>query len=459
MTGPVDTARPVIALLASSRISMLGVALATTAGFSWAFVLPMHLQGQNTNPYIGLLVVFAIPLLLLLGLILIPIGIVQARRRRLLPHLLDSRSAWRRIGIFIGLLSFVNIVIGSQATYRAVAYMETEQFCGATCHVMKPEFTAFGHSPHSRLECVQCHVEPGTEGYIKAKMAGTRQLIHTVMNSFPRPIESGLESNRLVRSSATCENCHNRGREMGNPVRILTKFASDEANTRTSTVLTMLGAHPAHLGAGVRIRYAAADAKRQTIPWVEMTSREGKVTVYKSPGFAADAIAKMPKFEMQCVDCHNRPAHTFELPEHAVDRAMAEGRLPVTLPYLKKKSVEILTGAQSTSTLSTSLSNFYAKTYPAIASSRQADIRRAGAELEAIFSRNVFPDLKVTWGTYPVNMGHFDSPGCFRCHDGDHVSAGKQTIANDCATCHQTPAVDEPAPAILQQLGIPPRKL
>jgi nitrate/TMAO reductase-like tetraheme cytochrome c subunit len=447
--------RPVVTLLAGSRISMLGVALATTAGFSWLFVLPMHLQGQATNPYIGLLVVFAIPALLLFGLALIPIGIARARHRAVVPSVADNRAAWKKLGVFFGLMSFVNVVIGSQATYRAVKYMETENFCGASCHVMKPEFTAFHHAPHSRLECVQCHVEPGTEGYIRAKMSGTRQLIHTVLNDFPRPIESGLESNRLVRSSETCENCHTRNRDIGNPVRILTKFTSDEANTRTKTVLTIMGVHAAHLGAGVKFRYAAADAKRQTIPWVEMTDKNGKITTYQSPGISEAALAKLPKFDMQCVDCHNRPAHSFELPEHALDHALAQGRLPAGLPYLKKKSLEILTGSKDASSIADQLSRFYAASYPAVSAARHTDIDAAGAELQAIFNRNVFPDLKVTWGTYPNNLGHMDSPGCFRCHDGDHIAANKQAIANDCNTCHQSPAVDEPSPEILRQLGIP----
>ena len=350
------------------------------------------------------------------------------------------------------------VVIGSQATYRAVKYMETENFCGATCHVMKPEFTAFHRAPHSRLECVQCHVEPGTEGYLKAKMAGTRQLIHTVLNTFPRPIESGLASNRLVRSSETCENCHTRGRDIGNPVRILTRFTSDEANTRTKTVLTMMGVHTAHLGGGVKFRYAASDAARQVIPWVEMTDGKGKTTTYQSPqtpALTAAALAKLPRFEMQCVDCHNRPAHSFELPDHAVDDALAHGRLSTYLPYLKKESIQLLTGSKDASLIPNQLLQFYASGYPAVLASRHSEITGAGAELQAIFNRNVFPDLKITWGTYPNNLGHMDSVGCFRCHDGDHVAANKQAIANDCTTCHQSPAVDEPSPEILRTLGIP----
>jgi hypothetical protein len=45
---------------------------------------------------------------------------------------------------------------------------------------------------------------------------------------------------------------------------------------------------------------------------------------------------------MQCVDCHNRPTHTFELPGNGVDKALARGEIPVSLPYFKKQSVQIL---------------------------------------------------------------------------------------------------------------------
>jgi hypothetical protein len=67
----------------------------------------------------------------------------------------------------------------------------------------------------------------------------------------------------------------------------------------------------------------------------------------------------------------------------------------------------------------------------------------------------VFPELKVTWGTYPNDLGHTDSPGCFRCHDGSHATAdGKKTIGQDCASCHEVLAMDEASPQILKTLGI-----
>ena len=70
--------------------------------------------------------------------------------------------------------------------------METETFCGQSCHVMAPEFRAHQVSPHSKVACVDCHVGPGAGGWLHAKMNGTRQLIEAVLNSYPRPIPSAI---------------------------------------------------------------------------------------------------------------------------------------------------------------------------------------------------------------------------------------------------------------------------
>jgi nitrate/TMAO reductase-like tetraheme cytochrome c subunit len=458
-----DARRPLITLLASHWVSMLGVALATTAGFSWLFVLPLHLHGSRVdNPYIGILIFLIIPAILFLGLALIPAGIFLARRRigRGLTAVVDSRVAWRRIGLFLGLITFVNVVIGSQATYRAVQHMETEQFCGQTCHVMKPEFTAWQHAPHSRVECVECHVAPGASGWLASKMSGTRQLTAVVLNNFPRPIQSAMESNRLVSSLETCERCHARTGETGTGVKVISSFKEDEKNTRSETVLTMHtggprgGIHGAHMGPGIQMRYAAADAKRQTIPWVEYRDAKGAVKTFAAPGNAS-SLASLPRYEMQCVDCHNRPAHSFEAPDRAVDAALRAGELPVSLPFMKKTAVQLLTAGYATEDaaakeIPSKLARFYQSSYPDVYSRQAPEIAAAGRTLLAIYNRNVFPDLKVTWGTYPNNLGHTDAPGCFRCHEDT------KQIANDCNLCHQMVAVDEPSPEVLKTLGIAP---
>ena len=444
--------RPLVVLLASHWVSMLGVALATTAGLSWLFVLPQQLGGRASNPYVGILAFLAIPAVLFLGLILIPIGIALARHHVVgtLSAVPDRRAAWRRIGLFVGLITFANILIGSQATYRAVSYMETDQFCGQSCHVMKPEFTAWGHAPHSHVQCVECHIAPGAEGWFTSKMNGSKQLIAVVTDSYPKPLEGAIESNKLVSATLTCEKCHNRDREIGDVMRVKTSFKDDEKNSRIQTVLMMQvggkakGIHGAHMGPGVEIRYAAADAKRDKIPWVEYKGADGSTRTYVDTSAKVSNMDALPRHTMECTDCHNRPAHSFELAADAVDEALASGALPVSMPFLKKNAVDILTRSQSDAEIPTRLAQAYG--------GKQNDA--VAKVLTAIYDENVFPDLKVTWGTYPNNMGHTDAPGCFRCHDGGHVTADKKEITQDCGACHRTIAVDEASPEVLKTLGL-----
>jgi hypothetical protein len=452
--------------MTSHWISMLGVALVTLAGCSWLFVLPAHLRGHVDNPYIGLLIFIAIPMVFFLGLILIPIGIALAHRRVRAGLALvdDRRTGWRRVAIFFGVMTMVNVLIGSQVTYRAVAHMETVQFCGQSCHVMQPEFTAHQVAPHQQVACVECHVAPGASGWVKSKMAGTRQLAGVILNNFPRPIQSAMESDRLVPSAETCEECHAREKFAAPRLRVLTKYKDDEANTRTETVLMMLigggkygGIHGVHMGPGVHVRYRVADKKRQEIPWVEYRNSNTGVTQTYVAGAAANS--SLATFEMQCVDCHNRPAHSFEVPDRAVDGAIENGQLPSSLPFIKKMGVELIKGDYSSSQeagqkIDAGLANFYRAKYPELFGKRTADIAAARQALLAIYKRNVFPNLKVSWGTYPNNLGHADYPGCFRCHDGSHTAADKKTITQDCAACHQALAVEEESPEILKTLGV-----
>ena len=465
--------RPAWFLLTEHWLSLLGVALVATALISWLFVLPQQIRGHVDNPYVGIVVFLVIPAIFFTGLLLIPVGMYLSKRQirgGLAEATFDRNLALQRVAWFFGVTTLLNILIGTQVTYRAVKHMETPQFCGGTCHTMNPELAAYRNSPHSRVECVECHVAPGAAGWISSKTNGIRQLVETVLNTYPRPIPSALESNRLVPARETCENCHWPQKFGGVRLRVFSKYADDEANTRSENVLLMLvggnrisGIHGAHLGPGVHIRFAAADAKRQTIPWIEYrNTNTGEVRAFVTLEAPPDSAKALPRFEMECVDCHNRPTHAFELPERAMDRALALGDIPVTLPYVKKKSVELLKAEYPSSEeadrkLPESLRQFYQQSYPEVYAQRGEDIRQASQAVLAIYNRNVFPDLKVTWGTYPNNLGHMDFPGCFRCHDGSHNASDGKTITQDCNTCREPLAMQEASPEILKTLGIAER--
>ncbi|MGD1070832.1 MAG: NapC/NirT family cytochrome c [Bryobacteraceae bacterium] len=464
-----------LVFLSSNPLSLAGVVIATTAAVIWVFLLP-HLFGRETNAYFGIPEFLILPVILAIGLVLIPLGIILQRKKRReqglpvtdIPKLSLESPQLRRLLGFIAVASIVNVVIFSQWGYSAVNYMDTEQFCGLTCHVMQPEYTSFVNSPHSNVACAECHIGPGASFFVKSKLAGVGQVFAVALNTYPRPIPSPVENLRPARE--TCEQCHSPARFSGDIFTVHTAYGTDEKNQASSTVLLMkvggrtwrgsAGIHGVHMDPNSHMEFVSTDGHRQTIPQVTYTAADGTVTVYNSTSAKATAadLARGEKRTMDCVDCHNRPTHVFLLPEAAVDQAIGQGRINPALPFIKKQAVAALRQtypdrAAAVRAIAASLDGFYRTAYPQVYKSQAAAIKNAGNAVGSIYLNNVFPDMKVTWGTYPNNLGHTDSPGCFRCHDGDHTSAKGQTIPNDCSTCHDLLAVEEKDPKILSGLG------
>jgi hypothetical protein len=460
--------------LSNNWMSLIGVVLVTSTTIFWLFLLPTTLRGETQNPYLGILAFLTVPGPFFLGLILIPLGIFLKRRRegRTGIHPIDQGLRWtnpelRKLAYFVGATTVLNIAIASQLSYGAVNYMDTVTFCGKTCHnVMQPEYTAYLDSPHSRVECVKCHIGPGAGWFVKSKLSGVGQVFAVTFDTYPRPIPVPVHNLRPARE--TCEACHWPQKYGEDRVRVITKFADDETNTATKTVLLMkigggnggIGIHGTHLGPGVKIMYGHSDEARQDIPWVQYNGADGKSVVYATPG--TDPNGKgLDLREMDCMDCHNRPSHTFDLPERAVDRAMEAGSISPALPFAKKKAVEILkvqyaSQDEAARQIPVAFAAFYRQTYPAVWSQKQADVTAAGEQVLAIYKRNIFPDMNVTWGKYPINIGHEDFPGCWRCHDSNHTATNGSgaVITQDCNACHNLLAQDEANPKVLTDLGI-----
>jgi NapC/NirT cytochrome c family, N-terminal region len=472
-----DWISPVV-YLSSNPLSLVGVVLATAGAVSWFFLLPQLLHGQSQNPYLGILWLVLLGLFIV-GLILIPVGI-YLRRRRLLkegrsraqafpPLTLQSPELRKLLG-FILVTTFANVVIAGQLTYSAVNYMDTGRFCGEVCHtVMQPEYTAYLQSPHARVACVDCHIGPGASWFVKSKLSGLGQVLAVSTDTYPRPIPSPVTDLRPARE--TCERCHWPQRFTGDKVVVHTAYAEDEQNSAATTVLLMkvggrawngtIGIHGAHLAENTSIEYITTDAKRQVIPQVIYTDASGKQTVFNSTDtkVTPEELARGERRTMDCVDCHNRPTHIFQMPGRALDDAMATGHISTALPYIKKEAMAALKvnypdRDTARRQIGATLEAFYQTKYPQVYSQQHKQIENAIAAVQGVYARNVFPAMKVTWGTYWNNIGHMDSPGCFRCHDGSHTSADGRTIPNDCNTCHQLAAVDEKNPKILTDLGI-----
>jgi hypothetical protein len=458
--------------LSSNWVSLAGVVIVTTATVFWLFLLPVTLRGTTESPYVGILAFLVLPAPFFAGLILVPLGIWLKRKREgragiyppEFPPLTWNNADLRRLVYFVFFTTMVNLAIASQVSYSAVNYMDSVTFCGETCHtVMQPEYTAYQNSPHARVECVKCHIGPGASWFVKSKLSGVGQVLAVTFHTYSTPIPTPVRSLRPARE--TCEACHWPQKYGEDRLQVIDKFADDQANTLTKTVLLMkigggnrgIGIHGTHLGPGVAIRYAHADEGRQNIPWIEYNGPGGK-TVYATPA-AKPAGGGLPIREMDCVDCHNRPTHAYELPERAVDRVMNAGRISPSLPFAKKRAVEILKASYGTrdeaaQKIPAAFESYYRDNYPAIWAQRRAEVTSAAGQVLAIYDRNIFPAMKVTWGTYPNNIGHTDSPGCFRCHDGNHAAKDGRSVTQDCNACHNLLAMDEADPKVLTDLGI-----
>jgi nitrate/TMAO reductase-like tetraheme cytochrome c subunit len=465
--------------LGHNRLTGLGAVLTTGSALTmvgfWALEI---LQFRPVHPYAGIILFLLLPGVFVAGLALMPLGALLYRRR--LRQRGELPAAYPKIDFHepvfrhgVGLLAgatVLNVVILSMASYRGVEHMDSVEFCGTACHsVMAPEYTAYVGSPHSRVACVECHIGQGASWFVRSKLSGTRQVFAVTFNTHSRPIPSPVKHLRPARE--TCEQCHWPQKFHGDRFLVRTKYQDDEKNTRLTTVLVLkvggrtwqgsVGIHGRHLNDRERINYVAIDGKRQVIPQVTYVDDGGRTVDYASTEVKATAeqLAAGERRVMDCMDCHNRPSHTFELPDRAVDRAMSAGEISSELPYVKKKGVELIRAeysdhAAATAGIVSGLTGFYKASYPETYSNHRALVETAAQRLVEIYRRNVFPGMKVTWGTYPNNIGHEDFLGCFRCHDGNHSSADGRTITQECDACHNVLAMEESNPKVLSDLGL-----
>jgi hypothetical protein len=431
-------------------VSILGITIATAAAWLFIALLGLELLGFFANPYVGLLVFVTVPLAFILGLLLIPIGVWWSARRRRAgkpeaqwPVIDLGQPRQRALVIGVLALTFVNVLIVSAAGFGAVHYMERTEFCGQVCHTtMEPEFVAHQAWPHSRVSCVSCHVGAGAGSFVEAKLAGTRQLYHLMTNQVPRPVPTPVRA--LGRTDETCGGCHDSTRAIGERQKIIREYANEEGNSESVTTLTMhVGSPVDRPGAGIHrhialdIEYVAADERRETIPFVRVRGSDG-VREFRAEGVTDAQLAGGVRRGMDCTDCHNRPAHTMSFtPERAIDRAIAAGRIPRSLPFVRREAVAAVSGEYADrdvalDAIAKRLSEFYAAR-PGVDG---AQVRQAVASTQDVWSRNVFPRMRVTFGTYPNHLGHVDTPGCFRCHDDAHTSTDGRTIGQDCELCH-----------------------
>ena len=440
-------------------ISMIGMIMATTATFLIIAMLAFELITGLENPYTGILTFFVFPGMLIFGLLLVPFGAWRVRERRRLhpdedippyPRLDLNDPHRRRLFIFFNAATVLFVLIVSIAAIKGYEFTESTTFCGELCHtVMDPEHTAWKHSPHAKVKCVECHVGPGAQWFVKAKISGLRQVWAVLAHTYPTPIETPIENLRPARD--TCEHCHWPEKFYSGRQKVFYHYAPNEENTpREINMLIKIGGTPKsphamgiHWHIGTDVHYIARDKKRMDIPYIAVKEKDGSITEYMSTEspLTRDEINKSKKRLMDCTDCHNRPTHIYRSPGVEMDEHIVSGHIDPSLPYIKRVSVELLekpykTKEEAKAAIAAELPSYYARNYPGVAKAKGQAITQAVAVVQDIYHRNFFPPMKVSWNTYPNHIGHFYSPGCFRCHDGKHKTSTGKVISKDCNLCH-----------------------
>lgn len=433
-------------------VTLAGVVLAIGSFFAFLLLFAMDLLGRDQgNPYLGILTYVVAPIFLIGGLILIFGGAWWQRRHiaknpdapatRFAIDLSKPQQRWRLFWFGLGTLTFLLCTaLGSYQTYH---YTESVQFCGQVCHTaMEPEFVRYQHGAHARVACVECHVGSGAASYVKSKFNGAHQLYGVIFNDYHRPVEAPVRNLRPAQE--TCERCHWPEKFSGSLERVYHRFLTDDKNSPYSIRVLMHvgGGAPTngpsggihwHMNVANKVEYLATDPQRQKIPWVRVTRRDGQVTVYRAKDYKGEPNPAELR-RMDCIDCHNRPAHAYRTPNDAVDEALYLNRVDRNLPSVKRTMVELLTKpyaskAEARQSFEKGLREKY---------QNQAGVDAAIAETTSIYEQNFFPDMKADWSSYPDNKGHKNSAGCFRCHDNNHVSttSDQKMPASDCNTCH-----------------------
>lgn len=453
-----------LAVITRNPLGLIGAALATASTLVFFALFALGLAGFDGGPYLGLLTFVLLPTVLVAGLLLIPLGALWERRRArggepLLPVIDLNRPRTRGLALLFFALTAVNLLILATATYEGVEVMESNRFCGETCHVqMEPQHTAFQRSAHAAVGCVDCHVGSGAAGFVDAKLNGTAQLLHTVIGNYPRPVPPPAGAHPSA--AETCGSCHRAGVWIGDRLAILRRYGDDEANTERTTVawLHVGGSREGgsegihwHADPGNVVRFRAEPATGKVLE-VEVVRRDGDAKRYRRPKAedgGKEAVVETRWQVMDCTDCHNRVGHRFPSAVEAVDEALAAGRLPRELPWLKAGAVGAL---ESDGDPAAALTGWYGREHSDLAAAHADEIARAGIELEKLRAASVFPAMRVSWGTYPDHSGHETAPGCFRCHDEELATADGETLSQDCFTCHNLVAAEEEKPEILALL-------
>ena len=424
------------------------------------FLISTIFNKNDTN--LGLFIYIILPGFLLLGLIMIPAGVLISRRRitstreekKRLPAIDLNNPRHRKAFIAFTAATLIILFLSTYGSFEAYHLTESVEFCGTLCHkVMEPEYTAYQNSPHANVACVDCHVGSGASWYVKSKISGLHQVYAVVAKTYPSPIETPLHDLRPARE--TCEKCHWPQKFYARNLQTNRYYLTDSLNSEWNIILQMKigpefsdlgfteGIHW-HINPDVNIEYISENDKRELITYVKYTNKAtGEITVYKNSEIEVSdsTISASSARTMDCIDCHNRPSHKYISPPVYFDKAMLTNEVSQDIPFIKRTAMGILrntfTGTDTAlMQIKERIVNYYKSDFGDFFEKNYAIIDQSVASLQKAFSQNSFPGMKVTYDVYPDHIGHLESEGCFRCHNDTFISENGRKITRDCNLCH-----------------------
>lgn len=452
-------------------LGLIGVILTTVSATLMVIGLIVEIFGLSHNVYVPLLAFLVLPGGMITGLILIPVAAFLRRRQwykygiakdHLQVNLSDHRH--RKMLIYFIVLTVIFFVLLTVIGYEGYHFSDSPFFCGKVCHrVMEPEYEVYKRSPHAKVVCVECHIGSGAQWFVRAKISGMRQVLAVATNSYNRPIPAPVEHLRPARD--TCEHCHWPEKFTGKKVKTFVKFSNDnQTDPETTNIALHIGGHNPvteafegihwHVSKDVKVEYLAADERRLKIAKVRVSRPDGSHDEFVSNSIEAKEGAENDAEHgggwrtMDCIDCHNRPTHIYDMPEERVDFGLLSKKINPEIIGIREDSLAVLNRVYNTreeaeakmvdfliEAQTTRQGIDYVKRY-------EADLKKAGEFLLETYMNNVWPEMNIQWGTYGKHLGHQRAEegwGCWRCHDDDHANTEGTTISQDCSMCHDEP--------------------
>lgn len=443
-------------------LGVFGVALTTVCITLMLVGLVLDQLGVLHNPYIGVIIFMILPGGMVTGLLIIPLA-AYFRRRQFYKygisrdHLAINLSDHKHRKFLIGFifLTVANISILGLIAYEGYHFTDSPYFCGMVCHqVMAPEYTAYQRSPHVKVACVECHIGPGADWFVRAKVSGLRQVMAVLTDSYSRPIPAPVHHLRPARD--TCEQCHWPDKFHGKRVKIFTHYANDnQSEPEVNEIALHIGGHNPttsvfegihwHVSANNQVSYLAVDEKRTQIARVKVRRPDGSEEEF------VKADMEIPDGEhewrvIDCIDCHNRPTHIYDMPDQVVDFGFESKKLNSEISGIREDSLTALTKEYETREDASAKIGEHLMSLQILRNGQEVvdkygdDLQKAGEYLVSKYLDNVWPETNVNWGTYSGHLGHRyfanNGFGCFRCHDDEHQSAEGNVISQDCTMCH-----------------------